>query len=61
MKITKDQLKGWKACRSGIFAGLRLRIADWSLYARVIAKAKPNNLVSGAWVEPAAEAEKEAA
>ena len=36
----------------GIFAGLRLRLADWSLYARVIAKDKPANLISGSWVEP---------
>ena len=40
----------------GIFAGLRLRLADWSIYARVIAKTKPHNLVSGSWVESAAEA-----
>jgi len=26
--------------------------ADWSLYARVIAKDKPANLISGSWVEP---------
>ena len=40
----------------GIFAGLHTRLADWSIYARVIAKTKPHNLVSGSWVEPAAEA-----
>jgi hypothetical protein len=40
---------------------LRLRLAEWTLRARVIAKIKPDNLVSGSWVEPAAEAEKEAA
>ena len=36
----------------GIFAGLRLPLADWTLWAKVIAKAKPDNLVSGSWVEP---------
>ena len=37
-----------------IFAGLRLRLVEWPLRARVIAKAKPDNLISGSWVEPAA-------
>lgn len=36
----------------GIFAGLRTRLDEWSLYARVIAKTKPANLISGSWVEP---------
>ena len=43
----------------GIFAGLRLRLSDWTLYAKVIAKDKPENLVSGSWVEPSAESCKE--
>ena len=42
-----------------IFAGLRLRPSDWTLYAKVIAKDKPENLVSGSWVEPSAESCKE--
>ena len=42
-----------------IFAGLRLRLSDWTLYAKVIAKDKPENLVSGSWVEPSAESCKE--
>ncbi|QMV33228.1 hypothetical protein 23F_00068 [Ralstonia phage Gerry] len=44
----------------GVFAGLRVRLPTWSLYARVIAKTKPKNLIGGAWVEEAAE-KKEAA
>ena len=43
----------------GIFAGLCLRLSDWTLYAKVIAKDKPENLVSGSWVEPSAESCKE--
>ena len=35
----------------GVFAGLRSRLTDWPVSARVIAKTKPNNLVSGSWVE----------
>ena len=45
----------------GIFAGFRVQLADWPIYAKVIAKAKPDNLISGFWVEPAAGSEKEAA
>ena len=36
----------------GIFAGLRIQLSRWSTYARVSAKIKPKNLVSGFWVEP---------
>jgi hypothetical protein len=43
----------------GIFAGLRVRMSQWAMYAKVTAKSKPDNLVSGSWVEP--EGEKEAA
>ena len=43
---------------TGIFAGLRVRIADWSRYAQVVARSKPNSLISGAWIEPAAESKK---
>ena len=45
----------------GIFAGLRVRLSNWTIYARVVAKAKPNNLISGSWVEPASKSEQEAA
>jgi hypothetical protein len=37
---------GW-AC----FAGLRVRVADWPVYAQVTAKFKPTHLASGCWVE----------
>jgi UDP-3-O-[3-hydroxymyristoyl] glucosamine N-acyltransferase len=33
----------------GIFAGLDIEIADWPIQGRVIAKAKPDNLMSGHW------------
>ena len=33
----------------GVFAGLRLQLADWPINARVIANVKPDNLVSGSW------------
>ena len=36
----------------GIFAGLCLRLEYWPIYARVIAKNKPDNLISGSWVDP---------
>ena len=35
----------------GIFAGLRVKISKWELYAKVIAKTKPENLISGFWCE----------
>jgi hypothetical protein len=35
-----------------IFAGLRLRLSEWTSCAIVTAKVKPDNLVSGSWVEP---------
>ena len=35
----------------GIFAGLKIKIVDWNLHAKVIAKFKPKNLISGYWVE----------
>ena len=36
----------------GVFAGLCVCVNQWSLYAQVIASAKPKNLISGVWVEP---------
>ena len=33
----------------GVFAGLQVRIPDWAKYAKVSAKAKPENLISGHW------------
>ncbi len=33
----------------GIFAGLRIKVSQWSLYAKVIAKTKPQNLMTGFW------------
>ena len=45
--------QGIKAgCGYGIFAGLCLRLEDWPIYARVIARNKPDNLISGSWVDP---------
>ena len=41
----------------GIFAGLCIQIANWTIYAKVIAKFKPNNLISGSW-EPTSEDKK---
>ena len=35
----------------GVFAGLRVKIGKWDLYAKVTAKTKPENLISGFWVE----------
>ena len=35
----------------GVFAGLRIRINQWVDNARVIAKSKPENLISGYWKE----------
>ena len=35
----------------GIFAGLKIKLSNWSLYARVSASCKPTNLISGYWVE----------
>ena len=35
----------------GIFAGLKIKLPNWSLHARVSASCKPTNLVSGYWVE----------
>ena len=34
----------------GIFAGLKVKISDWKIYAKVSAKAKPENLISGVWI-----------
>lgn len=70
MKITRDMLRGWEACRDSYewflrrfpagdaagegwacFAGLRVRVAQWSALARVIAKTRPANLHGGHWVE----------
>ena len=34
----------------GVFAGLRIKISRWKTEARVIAKTKPANLISGYWV-----------
>jgi len=35
----------------GVFGGLRVKIKDWTIYAKVSAKQKPNNLISGFWIE----------
>ncbi|WP_010276544.1 hypothetical protein [Paenibacillus senegalensis] len=35
----------------GVFAGLRIRLSMWSRYAKVTAKSKPDNLISGEWEE----------
>ena len=35
----------------GIFAGLHMKICRWELYAKVTAKTKPENLISGFWYE----------
>ena len=35
----------------GVFAGLKIKLSNWSLYARVSASCKPTNLISGYWVE----------
>ena len=35
----------------GIFAGLKVKITEWSSLARVCAKTKPENLISGYWNE----------
>ena len=35
----------------GIFAGLKIKLPNWPLYARVSASCKPTNLISGYWVE----------
>ncbi len=35
-----------------IFAGLRVRVAEWTIYAKVTANTKPENLISGSWVDP---------
>src|SRR3990167_9822181 len=35
----------------GIFAGIRVKISAWNIYARIICKSKPQNLISGFWVE----------
>ena len=39
----------------GIFAGFRLQISNWNFYAKVAAKSKPENLISGYWIEPESE------
>ena len=36
----------------GIFAGIRIQLKSWSLHAKVIAKTRPQNLISGCWVDP---------
>ena len=41
----------------GIFAGLRLQISSWNFYTKVAAKSKPENLISGYWIEPDEEKE----
>ena len=35
----------------GVFAGLKIKLSNWSLHARVSASCKPTNLISGYWVE----------
>jgi hypothetical protein len=35
----------------GVFAGLRVKIGMWDFYAKVTAKTKPENLISGFWIE----------
>jgi len=54
--LCMDAIEAGEGIKAGegfnIFAGLRLRLSDWTLYAKVIAKDKPENLVSGSWVEP---------
>lgn len=35
----------------GIFAGLKIKINQWADYAKVIAKSKPKNIISGYWKE----------
>ncbi len=35
----------------GIFAGLRVKVSLWMNYAKVKAKSKPENLISGHWDE----------
>jgi hypothetical protein len=35
----------------GIFAGLKIKLTDWKTNAQVKAKVKPQNLVSGFWIE----------
>ena len=39
----------------GIFAGVKVKIGNWEIGAKVIAKSKPQNLISGFWVEPEGE------
>ena len=46
---------GW-----AIFAGLRVNTRNWSMFAKVTARIKPENLFGGTWVEPSSE-QKEAA
>ena len=38
-------------CEYGIFAGIRIKIKDWSCFAKVSAQSKPKNLISGHWEE----------
>ena len=45
----------------GVFAGLRVRLDWWPTNAQVRAKTKPDNLVSGSWIEPDAKSETEVA
>ncbi len=41
-----------EVCRGfGIFAGQRIQPANWPRFARVEAKTKPDNLISGYWVD----------
>ena len=45
---------GWgieAGCEYGIFAGIRIKIKDWSCFAKVSAQSKPKNLISGHWEE----------
>ena len=39
----------------GIFAGVKIKVGSWEIGAKVIAKSKPQNLISGFWIEPDAE------
>jgi len=44
----------WAGRDFGIFAGLCVNPSEWMRHAQVISKSKPENLVSGYWVEPVA-------
>ena len=50
------QMRAGRGIKAGkgfaTFAGLRVRVAEWTIYAKVTANTKPENLISGSWVDP---------